>query len=123
MAVPGTVPLMPNQNSRSTTSESVCLRQSRGMAMSGGLVPYSPGGRLPKAVARELQLSGSRAMIEAAQVQAISYVAQRGMQAVADITDYEGRLITQTPLAEPRLKLVADTASGAIAAVVARMVW
>jgi hypothetical protein len=50
-------------------------------------------------------------------------VARRGLQAVADISDLEGRLIAQTPLAEPRLKAIADTAAGAIAAEIAGMVW
>jgi len=87
------------------------------------LLPYNEDRRLPRAVASELERSEQRALVRATRIQAIDYVARRGLQAVADISDLEGRLIAQTPLAEPRLKAIADTAAGAIAAEIAGMVW
>jgi hypothetical protein len=87
------------------------------------LVPYRPSQYLPRAVSQELARTGHQAIVHTSHLQAINYVAQRGLQAVADLSDLEGRLVQQTPLAEPRLKAIADTAAGAIAAAVAEMVW
>jgi hypothetical protein len=111
------------QNGRKPAIRSVPpLRQPDVVEMSA-LVPYSPESRLPKAVSRELDRTGNLAMMKAAKIQAVDYVTRRALQAVADISDLEGRLIAQTPLAEPRLKAIADTAAGAIAAEIAGMVW
>jgi hypothetical protein len=44
-----------------------------------------------------------------------------GLQAVAEIGDHETRLLAQSPVSEARLKLIADTAAGAIASEIARM--
>jgi hypothetical protein len=86
------------------------------------IVPFVATHRLPKAVDQHLALTEHRALIHATEVRAIEFVARVGLQAVADLTDLEGRLIVQTPLAEARLKAIADTAAGAIASEIARMV-
>jgi hypothetical protein len=122
LAVPRSLFIMWFQDSRKPSNPSVSLRWPVVVAMSA-LVPYSPGSRLPRALGRELERAGEVALVKAAKIQAIDYVARRGLQAVADISDLEGRLIAQTPLAEPRLKAIADTAAGAIAAEIAGMVW
>jgi hypothetical protein len=90
--------------------------------MSAGIVPYGAG-RLPRAVGQQLARSEQRALVDAGEVQAITFVAHVGLHAVAEISDLEGRLIAQTPLAEARLKAIGDTATGAIASEIARMVW
>lgn len=91
--------------------------------MSTGIVPYGGGPRrLPKAVSQQMVYSEQRALVHATEVRAIEFVARVGLQAVADITDLEARLIGQTPLAEARLKAIADTAAGAIASEITRMV-
>lgn len=90
--------------------------------MSAGIVPYGAG-RLPKAVGQQLARSEHKALVHAGEVRAITFVAQVGLHAVAEISDLEGRLIAQTPLAEARLKAIGDMAAGAIASEIARMVW
>lgn len=85
------------------------------------IVPYDNRRRLAKATNQQLAATEERAFVYATEVRAIEFVARVGMQAVADLSDMEGRLIAQVPLAEPRLKAIADTASGAIAAAIVHM--
>jgi hypothetical protein len=91
--------------------------------MSSSIVPYgSPPRRLPRAVSQQLAVSEQRALVAATEVRAIEFVARVGLQAVADLTSLEGQLVAQVPLAEPRLKAIADTAAGAVASELVRMV-
>ena len=87
-----------------------------------GIVPYNGPNRLPRAVNQQLVLSEQRALIHATEIRAIEFVASVGLQAVADISALEGRLVAQVPLANERLKAIADTAAGAIASEIVRMV-
>lgn len=54
-------------------------------------------------------------------VEAAAFVAQVGMARVAALSAEEGRLIAQVPLAEPRLKAVADTYAGLVASELAKL--
>ena len=89
--------------------------------MSPNIVPWGSS-HLPRAVEAQLTRSEQLALIAASNVRAIDFVARVGLQAVADLSDLEGRLVTQCPAGEARLKAVADTAAGAIASEVAWMV-
>ncbi len=66
--------------------------------------------------------SERRALVHATEVRAIEFVTRVGLQSIAELSELEGRLIAQTPLAEARLKMLADTAAGAIASELVRMV-
>ena len=75
--------------------------------------------RLPRVVARDLDRVRSTALVQAGRIQATEFVAETALHAVAGLSDLEARLIVQTPLADARLKLIVDTATGAMAAEVA----
>jgi hypothetical protein len=60
-------------------------------------------------------------VVEAAKVEAVAYVAYTGMQAVANLTDVEARLISRTPLAAARLELIGNIGAGKIAEILERM--
>jgi hypothetical protein len=85
------------------------------------IVPYGSSRSLAKATNQQLAVAEARAFVYATEIRAIEFVARVGLQSVADLSDMEGRLIAQVPLAEARLKAIADSAAGAIAAEVIRM--
>jgi hypothetical protein len=85
------------------------------------IVPYGWPDRLPAATKRQLTYINHRGLTGAAGVRAIEFVTHIGLQAVAEIGDHETRLLAQSPVSEARLKLIADTAAGAIASEIARM--
>jgi hypothetical protein len=87
-----------------------------------GIVPYEGPRRLPRHLSQQLAYSERKALAHATEIRAIEFVARVGLQSVAELSELEGRLIAQTPLAEPRLKVIADTAAGAIASEIVRMV-
>lgn len=60
----------------------------------------------------------ARARIEAARAQAIGYVGQQAMQAVAMVSQMEGQLAQLCPLATTRLQGIADMTAFSIAQVV-----
>jgi hypothetical protein len=87
-----------------------------------GIVPFEGPRRLPKLANQQMAASERRALVHATEVRAIEFVARVGLQSIAELSELEGRLIAQTPLAEARLKMLADTAAGAIASELVRMV-
>ncbi len=87
--------------------------------MASDLVRYSSSARLPRLVARDLDRVRSTAIVQVGRIQATEFVAEAAMQAVSSLSDLEARLIVQTPLADARLKVIVDTATGAMAAEVA----
>lgn len=84
-----------------------------------GLTPVS--GRLPAHVSRAIDVQTYRAMEGAAKVRGLAYVAHVAVTEVAALSAEEGRLISQCPLAEPRLQAIVDTYTGVAAAAIARM--
>jgi len=70
-------------------------------------------------VNRELAAIKHGALAQATRIRGIEFVAQEAMFAVAGLSDFEGRLIQMTPLAEPRLKAIVDLATAAMTAEVA----
>jgi hypothetical protein len=61
------------------------------------------------------------AAARAYRVQAASVVGQLAAQEASSLSALEGRLITMTPLAEDRLRLIVDTTVGVMATHIARM--
>lgn len=108
------------------TTETVwVLLLARGRAVSNGLPVSLRGGVVARApqrpavrAVREIQ---AETVVEAAKVEAVAYVAYAGMQAVANLTDVEARLIARSPLAERRLALIGDIGAGKIAEILERM--
>jgi hypothetical protein len=103
----------------------VRLRQSGDLLVPNNLPVTFRGASLVRAperaavrAVREVQLS---TVVEAAKVEAVAYVAYAGLQAVANLTDVEARLIARSPLAERRLALIGDIGAGKIAEILERM--
>ena len=86
------------------------------------IVPFEGSRRLPRLASQQIAGSERRALVHATEVRAIEFVTRVGLQSIAELSELEGRLIAQTPLAEARLKMLADTAAGAIASELMRMV-
>jgi hypothetical protein len=86
------------------------------------IVPFDGPRRLPRLASQQMATSERRALVHATEVRAIEFVTRVGLQSIAELSELEGRLIAQTPLAEARLKMLADTAAGAIASELVRMV-
>jgi len=90
--------------------------------MSGDLTRFTGGlSRLPRDSRLELSQIEQGALVKATKVAAIGFVTQAAMMQVASLSNLEGQLIKQVPLAEARLKAIGDTATGAIAAEIARL--
>lgn len=89
----------------------------------GGALARRNGGTaaLSRQTSRRLAAARDQALIEAAHIQAAAYVAHVAMTTVAQISAEEALLIQQYPLAEPRLKVIADTFAGVACAQVAQM--
>lgn len=65
----------------------------------------------------------AHAEIQSLKVQAVGYVGQQAMQAVAMVSQLEGQLAQACPLAVTRLQGIADMTSMAIAQVVIDTAW
>jgi len=83
------------------------------------LVPRVPSHPLvyrpSREVARAIAYHIDRAAVGAASVQADAYIVNQALHVVADFTETEARLIARTPLAEPRLRVIADAGTARIA--------
>jgi hypothetical protein len=55
--------------------------------------------------------------VQAAKIQAVTCLVHQAQEAVADISEEEGRLIARTPLAEHRLRFITDQGAAQIASV------
>lgn len=86
-------------------------------SLRGRVVARAPQRAAVRAV-RDVQ---AETVVEVARVEAVAYVAYTGMQAVANLTDVEARLIARSPLAERRLALIGDIGAGKIAEILERM--
>ena len=78
-----------------------------------------PPARVQRAVREGVAVEQGRGIIQAARVQAVHYVAHSAARAVEDLTDMEALAIQRNPLAEPRLRAINDTATAALAHIVA----
>jgi hypothetical protein len=119
--LPGEVPSLSNEGDGLPASPTLPLRRGGELPMSG-IVPFEGPRRLPRLASQQMAASERRALVHATEVRAIEFVARVGLQSIAELSELEGRLVAQTPLAEARLKMLADTAAGAIASELVRMV-
>ncbi len=79
------------------------------------------GVAVPRVAAKAVNEIAGAAAVATARVEATAYVTYAGMHAVANLSETEAMLIQRSPLAEPRLRLLADTGSAAIANVIDRL--
>lgn len=79
----------------------------------------SPPARVERATREAVHVEHGRALVQAARVRGVHYVATTAARAVEDLTDLEALAIQRNPLAEPRLKAIVDTATAACAHLVA----
>jgi len=75
--------------------------------------------RYERAVENEVAVIQGRGIIQAARTQAVEYVAYSALRAVEGLTDMEALAIQRNPLGEPRYRAIVDTATGALARIVA----
>jgi hypothetical protein len=75
--------------------------------------------RLERAVRNEIDLVQGRGLVQAARTQAVEYVAFSALRAVEGLTEMETLALQRTPLGDVRYKAIVDTATGALARIVA----
>jgi len=79
----------------------------------------SPSPRLERAIRSEVDLVQGRAVVQAARTQAVEYVAHSALRAVEGLTEMETQALMRAPLGDARYKAIVDTATGALARIVA----
>jgi hypothetical protein len=75
--------------------------------------------RLERAIRHEVDVVQGRAIVQAARTQAVEYVAVSALRAVEGLTDMEALALSRNPLGEARYRAIVDTATGALARIVA----
>jgi hypothetical protein len=75
--------------------------------------------RLERAVRNEVDVVRGRAIVQAARTQAVECVAHSALRAVEGLTEMETLALQRTPLGDARYKTIVDTATGALARIVA----
>lgn len=78
-----------------------------------------PPARVERAVRNGVAVEHGCGIVQAARVRAVHYVAFTAGRAIEDLTDMEALAINRNPLAEGRLKAINDTATAALAHIVA----
>ena len=81
----------------------------------------TPSTRLERAVRNEVDLVQGRAVVQAARIQAVEYVAHSALRAVEGLTEMETLALQRAPLGDARYKAIVDTATGALARIVAEI--
>ncbi len=99
--------------------------------MSGPLARYTSGesidrasgralpARLERAVSNEVAVVQGRAIVQTARTQAVEYVAHSALRAVEGLTQMEELALQRAPLGDARYRAIVDTATGALARIVA----
>ena len=87
----------------------------RELSLSGRPLPA----HVQRATRECVAVEQGRGLVQAARVQAVHYVTHAAARAVEDLTDMEALAISRNPLAEPRLRAINDTATAALAHIVA----
>jgi len=75
--------------------------------------------RLEQAVRNEVELVQGRAVIQGTRTQGVEYVAHSALRAVEGLTEMETMALQRAPLGDARYKAIVDTATGALARIVA----
>jgi hypothetical protein len=99
---------MPNPITRRTVGDSLDR-------VSGRNLPA----RLERAVRSEIDLVQGHGLVQAARTQAVEYVAHSALRAVEGLTEIETLALQRAPLGDARYKAIVDTATGALARIVA----
>ena len=86
-----------------------------------GLRPTGVQPRVPRHVVRAVDNAAHRGLIAASKVQAAGYVTHVALNQVAMLTAEEGRLIEQSPIGEPRFRVIVDTYAGLAAAEISQL--
>jgi len=89
--------------------------------MPSNLTPYRGGARLPREVQEALAYQDHVALVRARSIQSVGFTTEVAMFTVASLSNLEGELVKQVPLAEPRLDAIVNTATGVIASQLARL--
>lgn len=103
---------MSNPLARYTSGESIDRASGRALPA-----------RLERAVANEVAVTQGRAIVQAARTQAVEYVAHSALRAVEGLTEMETLALQRAPLGDARYKAIVDTATGALARIVADTGW
>ena len=82
-----------------------------------------PALRRAESLDRRIEDAGRDGLVGAARVQAAAYVTHVALTQVAILSAEEERLITQCPLAEPRMKVILDLYAGFCAGELAQLGW
>jgi hypothetical protein len=80
---------------------------------------HTPSPRLERAIRSEVDLVQGHAVVQAARAQAVEYVGYTALRAVEGLTDLEAGALQRNPLGDARYKAIVDTATGALARIVA----
>src|SRR5690349_4207367 len=75
--------------------------------------------RLERATRQEVDLVQAHGLVQAARTQAVEYVTVSALRAVEGLTELEALALQRNPLGEARYKVIVDTATGALARLVA----
>jgi hypothetical protein len=75
--------------------------------------------RLERAVRSEVELVHGRAVVQAARAQAVEFVAHSSLRAIEGLTEMETLALQRAPLGDARYKAIVDTATRALARIVA----
>ncbi len=75
--------------------------------------------RIERAVGNEVALVQGRAIVDAARVGAVEYVGTHGLRAIEGLTALEEQALQRSPLGDARYKAIVDTATAAVAHIVA----
>jgi hypothetical protein len=85
----------------------------------GSLGRSSVPARIQRAVNEAVAVEHGRGIVQAARVRAVEYVAHESLQAAARLTQMEAVYLQQSPLGEARYRVIADTACGTFANIIA----
>lgn len=75
--------------------------------------------RLKAAVNREINRVQAHGLVQGARVQNVEHVAHSALRAVEGLTEMETLALQRAPLGDARYKAIVDTATGALARIVA----
>ncbi|PWW53673.1 hypothetical protein [Actinokineospora spheciospongiae] len=94
------------------------LPERRTSALSAVNYPRSTA-RIQRAVQHDVAVEQGRAIVAAARTQAVEYVGHSALRAVEGLTEMEAQALQRTPLGDARYKAIVDTATSALARIVA----
>lgn len=89
--------------------------------MTTDITPFRGGLRLRRDTEQALDYQDHVAMVRARAIQSIGFVTEVALLQVASLSNLEGELVKQVPLAAPRLEAIVNTATGVIAGQLARL--